>query len=776
MRYRIFLVPLLLALFLLFGSTTPRTEAAAGIITTVAGGGVGDGGPATSGVFYSPVSVAVDGSGNLYVADSNNCRIRERVAIGGTITTVAGNGFCGFGGDGGPATSASLNGPIGAVVDSSGNLYIADPGNCRVRKVVLGTGVITTVAGNGTCAYVSDGGPATSTGLNYPSGVALDSTGANLYIADMFDCRVRKVVISTGIITTVAGSGTLNCFGTLGDGGLATSASLSWPAAVAVDGAGNFYIATLVDCRIRKVTVGTGLITTVAGNGTCNDPIGLGDGGLATSASLYDPSAVAVNSAGTDLYIADSGNCRIRKVIVASNITTVAGSGAFGDGCGAYSGDSGAATSARLNGPSGVALDAVAGNFYIADTNNCRIRKVTSGTITTVAGNGTCGYSGDGGAATSASLSAPSGVAAGNGIFYVTDTNNCRVRKVSAGVITTVAGNGTCGYGGDGGAATSASLSSPDGVALDASGNLYIADNSNCRVRKVTVAGTITTVAGNGVCDYLGDGAAATSASLDSPDGVAITAGGILYIADYGNCVVRKVILSSGIISTFAGSAVGSPPVVTCDFSGDGGAATSATLSFPSGVAVDPSGNLYIADYGNCRIRKVSVVDGKITTVAGNGTCGFSGDGGAATSAMLYDPSGVAVSGGNLYIADSTNCRVRKVLLVAPATITTVAGNGTCGYSGDGGPATAASLSNPSALGVDWGGNLYIADTGNDRVRKVSSSVLVGGVSVAPDVAALRAVRRTTQGPPRLLVTLIALTVLALFGAAGVAAGRKRLQ
>src|SRR5437879_1577083 len=236
-------------------------------INTVAGGGAGDGGDATIANLNSPAGVSVDSSGNLYIADLGNERIRKIAAATGIITTVAGNGVLGFAGDGGAATSASLNSPAGVSVDASGNLYIADYANHRIRKVSAATGIITTVAGNGINTFAGDGGAATSASLNSPSGVALDASG-NLYIADYFNNRIRKVDAASGIITTVAGNGS---FGFAGDGGAATSASVSGPAGVAVDAGGNLYIANYSTHRIRKVDAATGIITTVAGNGSPRD-------------------------------------------------------------------------------------------------------------------------------------------------------------------------------------------------------------------------------------------------------------------------------------------------------------------------------------------------------------------------------------------------------------------------------------------------------------------------------------------------------------------------
>ncbi len=681
-----------------------------GTITTVAGMGEngrgrgysGDGGPAVEAQLAGPVGVAVDGSGNLYIADRGNRRIRK-VDSRGRITTVAGTGE--HGGDGGPAARAQLNSPAGVAVDGSGNLYIADRDNDRIRKVDS-TGTITTVAGGGRGNGLGNGGPAVLARLNGPAGVAVDGSG-NLYIADSNYHRIRKVD-STGTITTFAGTGRPSLGG---DGGPATQAQLRTPVGVAVDSSGNLYIADRTH-RIRKVD-SAGTITTVAGGGRIGD---LRDGIPAVEAWLDSPTSVAVDGSG-NLYIADSGNDRIRKVDSEGTITTVAGGG---EGAGA--GDGGPATQARLDRPTSVVVDA-SGNLYIADRNNHRIRKVDStGTITTIAGKGENGFDGDGGPAIQAQLSSPTGVAVdGAGNLYLADQENHRIRQVdSAGTITTIAGRGEYGFGGyagDGGPALAARLDSPTGVTVDRPGNLYIADRDNHRIRKVDSTGTMTTVAGMGEDGFGGDGGPAIQAQLASPTGVTADGSGNLYIADRDNHRIRKVD-STGTMTTVAGMGEDG-------FDGDSGPATQAQLAYPTGMAVDGSGNLYIADRDNHRIRKVDS-RGMITTVAGMGEDGFGGDGGPATQGQLDFPTGVAVDGsGNLYIADRGNRRIRKV--DSAGTITTVAGRGddnvdpAYGFDGDGGPALRGRLYHPTGVAVDGLGNLYIADHGNHSIRKVDS-------------------------------------------------------
>ena len=654
-----------------------------------------DGGPASQAQLRTPADVAVDATGNLYLADISNHRIRK-VDSTGTITTVAGTGEFGFSGDGGPATAALLGTPSGVAVDGAGNLYIADISNHRIRKVDS-TGTITTVAGTGEFGFSGDGGTASQAQINRPQGVAVDGAG-NLYVADTLNNRIRKVD-STGVITTIVRTGEFR------DGGPLSQTQLYSPRGVAVDGAGNLYIADTLNNRIRKVD-STGAITTIVGTGESGFG---GDGGPATAAKLRTPADVAVDGAG-NLYITDTNNFRIRKVDSTGTITTIVGTGESG-----FGGDGGTAVQAALSYPRGVTVDGV-GNLYIADSDNRRIRKIDStGTITTIAGTGEFGFSGDSGPAVQAQLHSPRGVAVdGAGNLYIADSDNHRIRKVdSTGAITTVAGSEENGFGGDGGLASQAQLYSPRGVAVDGAGNLYIADSDNHRIRKVDSTGTITTIAGTGEFDFRsfsGDGGPASQAQLYSPRGVAVDGAGNLYIADSDNHRIRKVD-STGTITTIAGTGENG-------FSGDGGPASQARLYWPADVAVDGAGNLYIADRFNNRIRKVDAA-GTIMTVAGSEYNRFGGDGGPANVDLLRAPYGVAVdSAGNLYIADTFNNRVRKV--DSTGVITIIAGDGTQGFSGDGGPASQAQLYSPRGVAVDGAGNLYIADTNNDRIRKLT--------------------------------------------------------
>lgn len=750
----------------------PQVLLAQYAITTVAGGGPNNLTALNASIGY-PGSVALDAAGNIYIADSYSNHI-FKVDTTGNLTVVAGNGTPGYSGDGGPATSAALNNPEGVFVDGSGNIFIADTDNCLVREVSGGN--ISTVAGNAAlgerCGYAGDGGLATSAQLYDPFGIFVDGSG-NIFIADTDNCLIREV--SGGNISTVAGNPTASpspC-GYAGDGGVATSAQLDEPFGVFVDGTGNIFIAdsgnnlvrvvnpTTAPITIAGVSIAAGNIQTVAGayydseGGTACELSG--DSGVATSADLCSPYGVFVDSS-ENIFIADTDNFAIREVAASTTdiITTVAGT----LGVQGYSPNGTVATSADLNYPSNMVVDS-SGDIYIADTDNFVIREVTGGAIQTVVGNNTLSYSGDGGLAVDAELSAPAGVALdASGNLYIGDSDNSAVREVVAasGDIQTVAGSLTsCASStavcGDGAAATSAQLNTPQGLFLDASGNVFIADTEDNRIRvvnmgtaAVTIAGVaiqpgdIATVAGTGTAGYLGDGGLATSAELSNPYGVFVDSAENIFIADTGNDVIREV-SSAGTITTVAGNGTDcTPATAAC---GDGGAAASAQLSSPTGVFVDAAENVYIADAFDNRIRAVNtstqsvtvagttIAAGDIATVAGTGTRGYAGDGAAAASAELDTPYGLFVdASGDIYIADTENAAIREVV-ASTGFIQTVAGTPlTPGFSGDGGQSTSAELNSPSGVFGNSAGDLFIADTENARVRELAPAIFV---SVTPN-------------------------------------------
>jgi sugar lactone lactonase YvrE len=800
----------------------------AGSPTGVAGNS-GDAGPALSALLSQPESVAIDGGGNLYIADTSNNQVRRIDAATGIITTVAGNGQQGYNGDGIAATQASLYQPSGVVVDGHGNLYIADTGNRIVRFVNLQTGIITTVAGTPNLTTfdptnIGDNGPATHASIDIPAAIALDSAG-NLYIADSGNNRIRKVTAATGIITTAAGNGTA---GFSGDGGLATAATLNQPTGIAVDLAGNLDIADSGNNLIRQVSAATGNIATVAG---VPGAPGFNNDGVATATKLNFPTGIAVDLSG-QIYFSDRGNNRIRTINSSGNIVTLTGNGTA-----ALLGDGGLASAAEVNAPGGLAVDA-AGEIYIADSGNNDLRLLSTGLswpvaeiatpnpvthtifletnlgesltapqiaiaednkiefkVGTVTGTGctmdgttiipvntvcnvavsfTPAYPGErtsalqftangtlpvslgvygiglgpqttlipgiihtilppGSAVTGGlPLTNPGGIAVDSASnLYIADPGtNQVVRQDISGGITVIAGGGSLPpASADGGPATDAKLNKPEAVALDAAGNLYIAETGANRIRKVNLAtGIITTVAGNGTAGYL-DNINALNAELNAPGGIAASPTGELWIADTGNNVIRRLHAQTGAIFTIAGTTV-------AGYTGDNGYASAATLHAPEGIAVDAVGDVFIADTGNNAVRKINPVTGVITTVAGNGTAGFSGDDGLATTASLNVPAGVAVDpAGNLYIADSSNARIRKVD-AATGLIHTIAGSAQTGNSGDGGPATKATLSQPAGVSMDSDGEIYISDASAAAVRVVSTgnpSALVGpGDSGAP--------------------------------------------
>jgi len=646
-------------------------------VTTVAGGYVGNGKPATSASFAAPAWIARDTKGNLYVSDRLNCRIRK-ISTKGIISNVAGTGICGYNGDGRSAQSTMLSGPGGLAFDGKGNLLFADTGNQRIRMMTPAA-TISTIAGNGSAGYSGDGGPATAATFRDPNGVALDALG-NILIADTFNCVIR-VVDTAGVIHTVAGNHTC---GFWGDGGPATSASLTWPYNVLADANGNFYIADSFNYRVRKVD-SNGIITTYAGS--YQGPNG-GNGGPATAATFGGtPSGLSLG--GDLLYIA-AGNNVWAVDLNTQIINIVAGDVQGGAG---FNGDGQPALSTLFLSVSQVASDP-AGNLFIADAGNNRIRKVdVSQIVTTIGG----GYVGDGGKGTAASLSGAGCCASGShfgfdatGNLYIADTDNHRIRKVSStGIISTFAGTGILGYTGDGGPATSATLAFPNGVAADALGNVYISDGNGV-IRKVDAGGTITTFANV------------------FADGLAVDPTGNVYAAGDYWCVVWKI-APDATVSIVAGTG-------QYGYNGDGIPATQAQLATPDGVAVDKAGNLYIADLFNSRIRMVNP-SGIISTVAGNGDWVFSGDGGPATAAGIGLPVDVAIDfKGNFYEADLNNFRVRVV--DSAGIINTLAGTGRGLYNGNGLPATATNME-PAAINVSPKGIVYVSDSASYRVRKI---------------------------------------------------------
>ena len=629
----------------------------------------GDGGPAIQASLHFPTGIGIDRTGDLLIADFGNNRIR-RIDTNGAISTVAGNGEPSFLGDGGPATQASLNRPIAITVDAVDNLFIADLANNRIRKVDP-NGVISTVAGNGEPGFSGDGGPATQASLHPAGICIDGAGNLLIVDLNNHRIRMVEAVAApspgVGIVSFVPDQAQqapsdstppilLSTFPA--DSAFVEPAELEQRGIILVfdepiDTTHMEFVLFRGNVLDWRVGIQEDSILT-AHRPSTQQPVGFGEFYQLLLTGLRDRSG----NAAPDLRLSFSTvPIPIPETISPGTIITVAGLGEPG-----FSGDGGLATRARLNLPSGIAVDA-AGHLFIADTGNERIRKVDAdGAISTVAGNGQSGFSGDGGLAIQANLAYPIDIAvdaAGN--FFIADLLNLRIRSVDPnGIINTVAGNGEPGFSEDDGPATQTSLAYPMDIAVDAAGNLFIADGGNIRIRKVDSNGIISTVAGNGQPGFIGDGGPATQAGFSPPLYIAVDATGNLFISDSHNHRIRKVD-ANGIITTVAGN--GEP-----DSSGDGGPATRASLFNPTRIAMDAAGSLFIADSGNNRIRKVDP-NGTITTVAGNGQWGFSGDGGPTTQASLRSPDGLAIdAAGNLYITDQSNRRIRKVERIAAPT------------------------------------------------------------------------------------------------------------
>ena len=615
------------------------------------------------------------------------------------LALFAGNPF-GAGAADGTGAAASFWEPTSVATDSAGNAYVADFSNDTIRKVTP-SGVVTTLAGMPGVMGSADGTGAAAR-FDGPVGVAVDGAG-NVYVADSANNTIRKIT-ADGVVTTLAGTP-----GVTGSAdGTGAAASFNMPQGVATDGAGNVYVADLSNNTIRKITA-AGVVTTLAGTAGVTGAAN----GTGAAATFDGPNSVATDSTG-NVYVADFSNDTIRKVTPSGVVTTLAGTpqdSGSADGTGA---------AARFNQPLGVATDD-AGNIYVADAGNDTIRKITSaGTVTTLAGTAGVAGAADGTGA-AARFDHPSGVAVdASGNIYVADSFSNTIRKVThTAVVTTVAGTSwTTAEGSTDGTGAAARFLYPQGIATDGAGNVYVADTLNDTIRKITPTAEVTTLAGKAGVSGSANGTG-EEARFYNPAGVATDSAGNVYVADWLNATIRKI-TSGGTVTTLAGTAG-----LTGSADGTGAA---ARFYYPLGVAVDGSGNIYVADSGNNIIRKITPA-GVVTTLAG--TAGVTGAAnGTGAAASFNGPQGVATDGaGNIYVADAINGIIRKI---TPAgAVTTLAG--TAGVSGSAdGTGAAASFLFPQGLATDSVGDVYVADRGNNTIRKVTPDGVVTTIAGQP--------------------------------------------
>jgi sugar lactone lactonase YvrE len=664
-----FLPALLLAA--LTASSATATHAASLYFDTLAGsaGTVVNSidGAGSAAQFNAPRGVALDGSGNLYIADSANHTIRK-VTSAGIVTTLAGTAGT-QGKNDGTGTAATFNEPFALAVDSSGNVFVADTNSNAIRKITP-AGVVTTLAGG--AGKGSSDGTSTAAKFSEPRGIAIDAAG-NLYVADYENHTVRKVTPS-GVVTTLAGTAG-SSGNTDGQGAAARFQALQ---GITVDSAGNIYVTEQANRSVRKITP-AGLVTT-----------------LASGASAFgEPRGIAID-AGGNLFIADYTAHVVRKVTAAGVVSTYAGTAPTPGST------DGPTSSALFYAPNGVAVDN-AGNLYVADTLNNTVRKISStGAVTTLAGLAGRSSSVDG-VASAARFEDPYAIAVdSSGNTYVADATDHSIRKIAAGgTVTTLAGKAGS-FGSTDATGSAARFKGPLGIAVDSVGNVYVADTGNLTVRKITAAGVVSTLAGSAGQSGSTDGTG-SAARFSSPYGIAVDGSGNLYVVE-STGVVRKI-TAAGVVSTLAGG--------TGNNGFTNGTGSAARFSVPFDIAVDGSGNLYVSDHGNHAVRKITP-SGVVTTLAGSGTAGNTN--GTGTAASFHYPSGIAAdSAGNVYLADTDNQVIRKI---SAAGVVTTVGGGSIGSTD--GTGSAARFYNPKDVAVDAAGNLYITDRGNHTIRKGS--------------------------------------------------------
>jgi streptogramin lyase len=650
------------------GGTGPLLKLIAGKL-----GGPGDlDGIGSAARFTAPFAVASDGAGSLFVAEQDSHTIRRIDAANGAVTTLAG-AHNSYGSTDGIGTSARFRSPSGVASDGAGNLFVADRDNHTIRKVVVATGVVATFAGS-PGNYGSTDGTGSVARFNSPWGLASDGSG-NLFVADTGNNTIRMVMLTTGAVSTLAGYQ-----GREGSNdGTGTAARFNFPVGLASDGMGNLFVADSGNNAIRKIVIATGAVSTIAVAEKFNYPYG-----------------VASDGAGS-LFISDWHS--IRKIITATGtVTMLAGSPECGS-------TDGTGTAARFCYPLGVASDS-AGNLFVADYSNFAVRKVVveTGVVSTIAGSPFYLGSADG-TGEEVRFKYPRGVASdGNGNLFVADTSNCTIRKVvlATGAVSTFAGS-PGNFGSTDGVGTAARFRGPEQLTSDGMGNLFVADSA--AIRNVEIAtGMVNTLAGTANASGSIDGTG-SDARFSAMMGVASDGSGNLYVADSGNHTIRKVAIATSAVTTIAGT-TGNPGSTD-------GKGTAAQFNQPVDVAIDGMGYLFVADNGNHTIRRIVIATGVVTTLAGTAGASGSADG-TGTTARFNSPRGITSDkAGNIFVADSGNHTIRKIVIATQA-VTTVVGTPDHGWVGLG--SFPASLSKPTGLAFGPSGELLISDSGENVI------------------------------------------------------------
>jgi sugar lactone lactonase YvrE len=637
--------------------------------------------------FNNPTGIASDAAGTLYISDTNSHTIRKMTAAG-VVTTLAGSpGLSGSAN--GTGSAARFNQPRGLKVDSAGNVFVADKGNHTIRKITP-AGVVTTYAGSAG-ATGSTNGTGSAARFDSPTGVAVDSVG-NVYVADTNNQLIRKITPSQAV-TTLAGNAGMT--GLVDGTGIA--AKFQYPAGLTSDAGGTLYVADTWNHSIRRVTP-AGVVTTIAGTSQTGENDGTGSG-----ARFTQPPGLTLDGNGI-LYVVEDAINSIRRVTTAGVVTRIAGYPHW------VGSTNGTGMASRFDSPMDVAADG-AGNLYVADSGNNMIRRIAPGyVVTTWAGNHMRRGKTDGQAVGAAAFRSCKGVAvdpAGN--LYIADTGNHTIRKITtAGAVSTLAGSAGV-PGSTDNTGVLARFRTPAGIAVDSAGNVYVADTGNHTIRKVTPAGTVSTLAGSAGSPGSTDGTG-SAARFSGPAALAVDSLGIVFVADTGNHTIRKI-TPGGVVTLLAG------------FAGSQGSTNGmgnvARFSFPAGICVDAAGNLFVADTGNHIIRKIAA--GAVTTLAGTpGSTGTTD--GTGSAARFNKPLGIATSGGNIFVADSNNHTLRKITAVGAVTI--FAGLAQFDGTGDN-TGTNATFRNPAGLASNGSGNLWVADLGNSILRKVSPGAVV---------------------------------------------------